>query len=97
MDVIFGEALDSMLDASKKAGFTTYATSSHKGVSLYEAPLAPRSVIMLGAERDGLSAKLMEGADALLMIPGSGQVESLNVASSAAVLLAEHWRQHPGV
>lgn len=96
VDVIFEDDLGTMLDACKKAGFAVCATSSHKGVSLYEGALAPRSVIMLGAERDGLSAKLMQDADALLMIPGTAQVESLNVASSAAVLLAEHWRQHPG-
>ena len=27
-------------------------------------------------------------------IPGSGAVESLNIAASAAVLFAEHYRQH---
>lgn len=94
IDVVFGEDLGPMMDACKKAGFQVCATSSHKGGSLYEQPLADRTVMLLGAERDGLSKTLMSSADRLLSIPGTSKVESLNVASSAAVLLAEHWRQH---
>ena len=30
-----------------------------------------------------------------MTIPGSGAVESLNVAASVAVVLGEYWRQHP--
>lgn len=96
VDVIFEEELTQLLSACNKAGFVVCATSSHKGASLYEGELPARAVILLGAERDGLSSRLMEDADKLLMIPGTSQVESLNVASSAAVLLAEHWRQFPG-
>lgn len=96
IDVIFGEDLSALMGECKRAGFSVCATSSHKGASLYEQALPSRAVILLGAEREGLSKTLMQDADKLLSIPGTSQVESLNVASSAAVFLAEYWRQHGG-
>ncbi len=94
VDVFFDEDLEDVLDYCKESGFTVCATSSHQGKSLYKTKLPERCVIVLGAERDGLSSKLFQKADTLLSIPGSSAVESLNVASSAAVFLAEHWRQY---
>jgi TrmH RNA methyltransferase len=53
-------------------------------------------VILLGAEDEGLSPALAGAADLTLRIPGTEQVESLNVAAATAVLLAELWRRHAG-
>ena len=39
-----------------------------------------------------MSAALIRATDLRLTIPGSGAVESLNIAASAAVLCAEWWR-----
>jgi TrmH RNA methyltransferase len=94
MDVVFEEEMSTLLQACKEAKFSVCATSSHKGASLYEQALPARAVILLGAERDGLSKTLMGEADCLISIPGTSNVESLNVASSAAVFMAEHWRLH---
>ncbi len=94
IDVVFEEDMSTLLQACKKASFRICATSSHKGASLYEQDLPARAVVLLGAERDGLSKALMGEADQLISIPGTSNVESLNVASSAAVFLAEHWRLH---
>lgn len=76
------------------SGFTTAATVVRDGVSLHDAALPPRIVWMLGAEGSGLSAFTIGGARLRLTIPGTGQVESLNVSAAAAVLLSEHARQH---
>ena len=94
VDVFFDEDLSDNLQKCKSAGYSVCATSSHKGESLYKSELPKQCVIVLGAERDGLSKALFAKADVLLSIPGSSQVESLNVASSAAVFLGEFWRQH---
>ncbi len=80
--------------AARSAGFTLVATTSHGRDSLYGDGLPPRTVIMLGSESHGLAPSVFGLADMTLTIPGSGQVESLNVACAAAVLLAEHWRAH---
>jgi tRNA G18 (ribose-2'-O)-methylase SpoU len=49
-------------------------------------------VLLLGAEGEGLSPKLRKLADHDIVIPGSGSVESLNVACAVTVMLGEWWR-----
>jgi TrmH RNA methyltransferase len=51
--------------------------------------LPQRLVWVLGAEQLGVDADLAQRAAVRIAIPGTGQVESLNVAAAAAVLLAE--------
>jgi RNA methyltransferase, TrmH family len=48
-----------------------------------ERPLA----VVLGNEEQGLSSATMAACEAIVTIPGSGLVQSLNVAASAAILL----------
>ncbi len=61
--------------------------------SLYRDPLPARSIILFGAEGTGLSPASLKRADARYAIPGSGRVDSLNVAQSVAVVLGECWRE----
>lgn len=49
--------------------------------------------IMVGAEKTGLSDFWLQRADQTVKIPMAGQVDSLNVATSAAILLYEAVRQ----
>ena len=44
-----------------------------------------RIALLLGTEGDGLSARWLAAADARVRIPMSGGVDSLNVASAAAI------------
>jgi TrmH RNA methyltransferase len=60
--------------------------------SLYRDPLPARSILLFGAEGAGLSPASLKRADARYAIPGSGRVDSLNVAQSVAVVLGECWR-----
>jgi TrmH RNA methyltransferase len=82
------------LGALARAGFAVAATVPRAGESLYAARLPARLVVALGAEGEGLRRGLIERADLPLTIPGTGAVESLNVAASAAVLFGEYHRQH---
>ena len=84
------------LALARRAGFTVCATSSQRGDDLFTAAIPTRTVVLFGAEDDGLSPALARAADVTLRIPGSGHVESLNVAAAAAVVLAEIWRRHAG-
>jgi RNA methyltransferase, TrmH family len=45
-------------------------------------------VLVLGHEREGLGERVRAHCDAVVSIPGSGRVESLNVAVAAGVLMA---------
>lgn len=49
--------------------------------------LSPRSVLAFGTERHGLSAELLERADARLAIPMRAGVSSLNLATAVAAVL----------
>lgn len=77
----------------RAAGYTVAATVPHDGQELYSTRLSPRTVLVFGAEGEGMSTALIDTADQRLSIPGSGQVDSLNIAASAAVVLGEYWRQ----
>jgi TrmH RNA methyltransferase len=76
------------------AGFIVAATVVRGGLSLYQAKLPERLVLLMGAEQSGVDAVLAQASPMKLLIPGSGAVESLNVASATSVLLSEWARQH---
>jgi 23S rRNA (guanosine2251-2'-O)-methyltransferase len=77
------------LQALRAAGYTTYGLDASARESIYDARLEARSAFVLGNETDGLSDACRELVDVDLAIPMHGGVESLNVASSAAVLAFE--------
>lgn len=77
------------------AGFATAATVVEGGDDLFATGLPGRLVYVLGAEGDGMDRGLASHCDLRLSIPGSGAVESLNVAAATAVLLAA-WRSRAG-
>ena len=83
---------DNALAQLRGAGFALAATLVREGTDLFAAPLPPRLVYVLGAEGEGMDPALAAACDLRLSIPGSGAVESLNVAAATAVLLAE-WRR----
>lgn len=83
---------DNAIAQLQSAGFTIAATMVRGGVSLYASRLPDRLVLLMGAEQSGVDATLAKASTLRLLIPGSGAVESLNVASAASVLLSE-WRR----
>ena len=77
----------------KAAGYTVVGTSSHQGENLYTSELPDKMLLMMGPESSGLSDFLIEEADMMVKIPGSENVESLNVATATGIVLGEYWRQ----
>ncbi|GAB4252059.1 TrmH family RNA methyltransferase [Deferrisoma sp.] len=86
--------LPALLAPFRGRGFRVIATSSHGGEDLFRAAMPERVVFLLGAEGPGLPREALEAADLAVRIPGTGWVESLNVATAAGILLAEAWRRH---
>ena len=86
-----------VLRAVRAAGFTVAATSSHGGKRLYDDALPSRLLLLVGAEDVGLPDAVLQSADVVLSVPGTGQVESLNVAAATALILGEHWRSRSTV
>ena len=79
---------DNAMAQLRGAGFALAATVVRGGASLFATPLPRRLVYVLGAEGEGMDAGLAAQCDLRLSIPGTGAVESLNVASATAVFLA---------
>ena len=76
-----------------QAGFYPTASSSHGGTSLYKHKFAPRTLLIMGAESEGISKPIQELAKSTLLIPGTELVESLNVSVATGLFLGEYWRQ----
>ena len=69
------------------------ATSSHKGVPVWDADLRGPVAIAIGGEGAGLPKDVMTQADELIAIPQAPPVESLNAGIAASVALYEAARQ----
>ncbi|MCW0373970.1 rRNA methyltransferase [Xanthomonas sacchari] len=77
------------------AGFALAATLVDGGDDLFATALPQRLVYVMGAESDGMDRDFAQACDLRLSIPGSGAVESLNVAAATAVLLGTWRSRHP--
>ena len=80
---------DNAIAQLRGAGFVLAATVVRGGENVFAARLPQRLAYVLGAEGEGMDPALAAACDLRLSIPGSGAVESLNVAAATAVLLAE--------
>lgn len=95
VQVVAVKSLVNAAHALQEAGFALVATSSHARKSLFKSKLPRQVAFMLGSESEGLDPHLAKMATATLAVPGTGAVESLNVACAATALLTEFWRtQH---
>jgi len=81
------------LESLKKAGVWTYAAEAG-GESLYSTDLSGPVAIVLGSEGNGVSQLVKKTCDGIVSIPMYGQVNSFNVSTAAAILLAEVARRH---
>ena len=77
----------------KERGFQTVALVLNGRETPFELDLTAPSVIMLGQESSGLMAEELADFDRRIRIPMAATIDSLNVATSAAVVLYEAMRQ----
>lgn len=80
--------------ALRDAGYPLYALDGAARQSLFDAALPRRAAYVLGGETAGVSPEVRRHVTGLVSIPMAGGVESLNVASAAAVLCFELVRRH---
>ncbi len=86
------------LDQLRSDGFWTLGAVPGGGESIFELPARTTDgplVVLLGAEGRGLRPGVLERVDHPVRIPMAGRVDSLNVATAAAVLMFELWRRGP--
>jgi TrmH family RNA methyltransferase len=87
------EPIDDALQAAHETGVRVFAAVPRGGTPLPECDLSGPAAILLGGEGGGLAGAWLDAADERLTIPMRGQVDSLNVAIAAALILYEASRQ----
>lgn len=83
-----------LLQFMKNNSIKTYAAALDKTAKNYFAcDFSNSSAIIFGNEGNGVSAALLTGVSEKVFIPMQGNAESLNVATSAAIIIYESLRQ----
>jgi len=77
----------------RSLGCRVWATAAGEGTPLWEVDLNLPAAVLFGQEGAGLPAELVEAADGVLTIPMNPEVNSLNVAVSAGLVVYEALRQ----
>ena len=83
------------LNELKERSIWCIGTSDGTSKTIYQADLKTPVALIMGAEGEGMEPALATACDRRLSIPGSGAVESLNVAAATAVFLACWASRHP--
>ncbi len=77
----------------QKAGIWVYAAEAG-GAAHYNTNFGGPCALVMGSEGEGVSRVVKDTCDGIVSIPMYGRVNSFNVSTAAAVILAEIARQH---
>ncbi|MCU0352465.1 MAG: RNA methyltransferase [Cytophagales bacterium] len=77
----------------RQHGIRTYAAALTAKQLYHETDLSGRAALVMGTEATGLSSHWLQVADAQIKIPMRGEIDSLNVSTSTAILVFEAMRQ----
>lgn len=81
------------LEKLKELGYWLTGLAGEATETLYQVDLTGPTVLVMGAEGEGMRRLTREACDRLVKIPMKGKIESLNVSVAAAVCLYEAVRQ----
>ncbi len=70
-----------------------YAAALQTEVFYHETDFTQAAALVFGTEATGLSEKWLQAADSIIKIPMLGQIDSLNVSNSVAIMVYEAKRQ----
>lgn len=82
-----------VLDWARAGSMQVVAATPDTDVLFTDIDYTGPTAIAVGSEKHGLSREWLDSADVLVRIPMSGRANSLNVATSAAIILYEALRQ----
>ncbi len=82
-------SLPSILRDLKAQGVFIVGADPSAAKGLFQMKLRYPCIMVVGHEQEGLSTPVKKRCDALVRIPGSGDMESLNVSVAAGILLGE--------
>ena len=91
--IIYIEEIPQLLEEFREKGIRSYAAHL-EGKKFYDQEdYRTGTAILIGNEGNGLRDEVSESADVWVQIPMQGEVESLNAAVAASVLMFEVFRQ----
>ena len=96
MPFVYVEEILPVMEELKKAGVHTYAAHLDGKNSYTQENYCGKTAFLIGNEGNGLKEETAKAADTYIRIPMDGQVESLNAAIAAALLMYEGRRQRKG-
>jgi RNA methyltransferase, TrmH family len=100
LPILTGMALGILLVQLKLNGIRTVAACVHGNdsgaMAPWEVAWCEPIALLVGNEGAGLPEEVVQGADGRIHIPMATQVESLNAAAAATVVLYEAYRQRQG-
>ena len=97
LPIVEVSSLVEALSGLRAKGLRIYGSSAQATRYHYQAPLTDPTVLIVGNEHEGISPECLALADEVLKIPMAGQINSLNIAVAASVLLFEARRQRAPV
>lgn len=89
----FQTGVDEAVAWLRERNFGVIAASPDADQDYFQADLSVRSAVVVGSEAQGLTDVWAHAADQRVRIPMYGQVDSLNLSASVAILLYEAVRQ----
>lgn len=90
---VYVEDFPGLVGMLRQQGFTVYAAHLAGSVEYDTVQYKTRTALMVGNEANGLTEGAAAAADLRVRIPMEGELESLNAAVAAAVLMYETYRQ----
>ena len=90
------ENVKDAIDFLKASGLRVVGFTEKAQDSFWQADLTGPLCVMMGSEEDGIDPAYLNRADAHLMIPMPGDIESLNVSVATGVVCFEVVRQRMG-
>lgn len=93
MPTIYIEDIPSLLDEFREQGVRSYAAHLDGKNSYDQEDYRGGTAILIGNEGNGLRDEVAQKADVWVRIPMHGQVESLNAAIAASIMMFEVSRQ----
>lgn len=91
--VIYTDDLTASLKELKSLGVNIYAAHLEGRHDYWSERYNKKTAFLIGNEGNGLSDEISSMADSLIRIPMEGEVESLNAAIAASLLMFEYKRQ----
>lgn len=91
--IVVAEDIVMTIKMMKNKGVKVAAACKEGDICYFDAEYGAKCAFLIGNEGSGLSAEVMDAADVLVKIPMKGEVESLNAAAAATILMFDEARR----